>query len=202
MSRWTVTFCVAAIFTLAGCGLFGEDSSCGKTLGEVERGGFAVRVESTSGCKMARNGSARFDYPVEYTGPVEPSGEAPETFLLRFTATGERGTTIWAGMSGDERPEEGVYRLADLTKSTPFLGIYEFRDGRFSIAAAIQGQLGYTFSKSGTLTITRSEEGLVEGSFEATLFREEGYEDEPQEVTLKGRFSATRHEGVRYTSFY
>lgn len=139
----------------------------------------------TTGAKvLSLRGTAEF-------GPVRgPDGSGP--FVLSMGAASSTGALVFTA-SGGARPKPGVYRLGE----NPSEGMQAL-----VVTGPATRPTGAFRARSGTLTVTRSRDDVIEGRFEidAVGFMASDPADEERGLTVRGSFtaspSAPRQEGT------
>jgi hypothetical protein len=141
--------------------------------GTTSRSWFEART--TGAAALTLRGSAEFG--------VVPEPGAAGPFVLTLGAQSPTGAVLFTSRKG-ERPEPGVYRLTD--------------DGHGAMQAlVVTGPVtrpnGVFKARSGTVTITRSEDDFIAGTFALDAI---GYEaadlaDESKPLRVQGTFTAT-----------
>jgi len=129
----------------------------------------------TSGAKaLALHGSAEFG--------VVDGDVGPGAFVLTLGADSQTGAVVFTWPSGP-RPEPGVYPLA----IDPASGVQAL-----VVTGPPTAPTGAFRARGGTITLTRSRDGFLEGRFEihATGFEAADPVDEDRQLVVRGEFTA------------
>jgi hypothetical protein len=175
---------VVVCLLVAGCDLFGSSEiGCEGEIGSAQRGEATLRVQSDTDCRTIANGHAWFN-----DAAVDPAHRP--AFFMEVGARGERGLSVFIARQEHERPSKGVHEVADLSKASPsYPGSFDIYNGIFSVIGyEIEG--GPALTTSGTLTITRSDEEVVEGSFDVSAILDR----KGERISLSGNFSASARD--------
>lgn len=167
-------------FGLAALALLAPTSSVAPDFAFTSRGGVSVTA----------TGDARY-------GLVNGSTELPRFFSLTLGTTGEAGAIVFTRLA-DEVPMAGKYAVNPWGKpavnGTGFQALF--------IAGTAADPRGVFHAESGTVTITRTRPGLIEGTFtlKARGFLATNPDNENVAVTVHGTFAARGNEVVAVVS--
>ncbi|HYC33104.1 MAG TPA: hypothetical protein VEB59_12520 [Gemmatimonadales bacterium] len=117
----------------------------------------------------------------EFGTVAGPGASGP--FVVTLGARSPSGAVIFTGRSG-ERPEPGVYRISD-GKAGPMQALV--------VTGPVDRPHGVFKARSGTLTISRSREDFIAGTFalDAVGFEAADPADESKSLRVRGTFTAT-----------
>lgn len=186
-ATWALALCA---FVVAGCD--SRDDAGAAPPASVAPGAFALRVQQDAGrCLAVRGEFARF----EVRPALFSTGDVFAARLVPDDDAGGAETTFFQFLAiGAEPLPVGTYEVADLfdrsdVPDAPPAGDVRLieQTGKVSIGFVLDRES--TFSRGGRVVVTRSDDDLVEGRFEAAFSTREGAESD-----VEGTFSLERGE--------